>query len=320
VSAGRVTWMVLSLTCASSLPLGVARADTIERVVATVNDDAIFLSELRRRSAPLIEHLASQGGDKDTKDRLKQVYEHILRQLVDEELIEQTARKMSVTVSNLDVDQAIENVRKQNSLTAEQFWQAVQGQGFTEKQYREDVRKQLLRLKVVNQRVRSRVNISDETIKDEYDQRVRDARRRQRFRAAHVFTPLLPTATATEVQASMKAARELRTTLTSPAVFDTALAKSGGGDLGWLDQGDLPEELETVLLGLEPGQISEPVRSQSGVHIFLLRERQAGSAQLPPYEQAKEDIYRELLDKGMLRQQEVFLTELRRAAVIDLKL
>ena len=316
-SFGRSAALVLTL--AAGMPAAAARADIVERVVATVNDDAIFLSELRRRAAPFLEQALAQADAKGQKDRVKEIYDFVLRQLVDEQLIEQTARKMSISVTSLDVDQAIENVRRQNSLTAEQFWQAVQAQGFTEKQYREDVRKQLLRLKVVNQRVRSRVNIGDEAIKDEYDQRVRDARRRQRFHAAHIFTALPPTASATEVQAALKAAKAVRTNLTKDN-FDAALASSGGGDLGWLDQGDLPADLETALLGLEPGQISEPVRSQSGVHIFLLRERQAGAVQLPPYETAKDELYRELLDKAMARQQEIFLAELRRSAVIERKL
>ncbi|HEX7480422.1 MAG TPA: peptidyl-prolyl cis-trans isomerase, partial [Polyangiales bacterium] len=191
-------------------------------------------------------------------------------------------------------------------------------QGFTEKQYREDVRKQLLRLKVTNQRVRSRVNIGEDTVKDEYDDRVRAARRHQRFHAEHVFLPLVATATATEVVKATKLAQDLRKGLTADN-FDSAIASHAGGDLGWLDQGDLPEELETALLNLEPGQLSEPVRGPSGVHVFWLRERQAGGNTIPPFAQAKDIIYRELLDKAMAKQQDLFLAELRRAAVIDLK-
>lgn len=308
-----VSALSLALVLLSGTPA--AQAEVIERVVAVVNDDAIFLSELRRRAGPFLEQVVLGADPKERKVRIKQLYDRFLQQLVDEELIEQTARKGSVSVSSLEVDQAIENVRTQNSLDRTQFWEAVKQQGFTEKQYREDVRKQLLRLKVTNQRVRSRINVNEDTVKDEYDQRVRAARRRQRFHALHVFLPLAATATATEVASTMKRARELRAGLT-PETFETAMNQHGGGDLGFLDQGDLPEELETVLLGLDPGQISEPVRGPSGVHVFFLRERQAGSSAIPDFAQAKDAIYRELLDKAMDRQQELFIAELRRAAVI----
>jgi peptidyl-prolyl cis-trans isomerase SurA len=296
-----------------------ARAEIIERVVATVNDDAIFLSELRRRAAPFLEQVVSGANETERPQRIKRLYEQLLKELVDDQLIEQTARKMNVTVSSADVEQAIDNVRKQNSLDNARFWDAVKAQGFTEKQYRTDVRKQILRLKVTNQRVRSRVNLSDETVRDEYDDRVRKARRRQRFHPEHVFFGLPQTASATEVAATLKRAEELRANL-SAKDFANIANQRGGGDLGWLDQGDLPEELENALLALEPGQISAPVRGPSGVHIFLLRERQTGGAQVPSFADSKDVIYRELLDRAMAKQQELFLADLRRNAVIDSRL
>ncbi len=323
MSLSRSSCVVVSacLLALCTLPVAApvaASAEIVERVVAVVNDDAIFLSELRRRAGPFLEQVAADPDANERKAHIKKLYDHFLSELVDEQLIQQTARKMNINVSSVDVDQAIENVRNQNTLSTEQFWEAVKGQGFTEKQYREDVRKQLLRLKVTNQRVRSRVNISEDTVKDEYDDRVRSARRRQRFHAEHLFLPLAATASATEVVKAMKSAQELKKGL-SPETFEAVMNAHGGGDLGWLDQGDLPEDLENALLALEPGQISEPVRGPSGVHVFWLRERQAGGISVPPFAQAKETIYRELLDKQMAKQQDLFLAELRRAAVIDLK-
>jgi peptidyl-prolyl cis-trans isomerase SurA len=311
--------VVVVLACTLPLAPRPVRAEIIERVIATVNDDAIFLSELRRRAAPFLEQIVAGADEKERGARIKRLYEQLLKELVDDQLIEQTSRKMNITVSSTEVEQAIDNVRKQNSLDEARFWEAVKGQGFTEKQYRADVRKQLLRLKVTNQRVRSRVTINDDTVKEEYEDRVRKARRRQRFHAEHVFMGLPQTATATEVANALKSAQSLRATLT-PENFAAAMSERGGGDLGWLDQGDLPDELENALLALEPGQISPAVRGPSGVHIFLLRERQAGGLQVPTFEAAKDTIYRELLDRSMAKQQELFLAELRRAAAIDTRL
>ena len=296
---------------------GQARAEVIERVAAVVNDQAILLSDLRRRAAPFLEQvLTGAKSEGERLGRVKQLYKRLLQQLVDEELIEQAAKKMHVTVNMTEVDQAIDNVRRQNSLSEDAFWQAVRAQGFTEKGYREDVRKQLLRLKVINQRVRSRVNINEQTLHESYDDRVRDARRSQKFHAEHIFTPLPVNAAATEVARALKDAKELRKQLTAQN-FSAFAAKSGGGDLGWLDQGDLPDMLEETLLGLSEGEISEPVRGPSGLHIFLLRERQSGAIAIPKFEDMRASLQRELLDKAMQRQEELFLKGLRREAVID---
>jgi peptidyl-prolyl cis-trans isomerase SurA len=294
-----------------------ARAEVIERVAAVVNDQAILLSDLRRRAAPFLEQALEDAPDQGERTlRIKKIYKQLLQQLVDEELVEQAAKKMNVSVTDSEVDQAIDNVRRQNGMTEDAFWQAVKGQGFTDKQYRQDVRKQLLRLKVLNQRVRSRVNMTEQIVREAYDDRLRDARRAQKFRASHVFTPLPPTASATEVKEAMNAARQTRARLT-PDNFDAVAGQTrGGGDLGWLDQGDLPAELEEVLLGLSEGEIGQPVRGPSGIHIFIVRERQSGANAVPPFEQMRAQIQNELLDKAMQRQEELFLKGLRRDAVI----
>lgn len=171
----------------------------------------------------------------------------------------------------------------------------------------------------MNQRVRARVNISETTVRETYDDRVRQARRRQRFHAAHVFLPLPEAPSATQVAAALEQARTLRGAL-RPESFDQAMAEVGGGDLGLLDQGDLPEALESALVELEPGEISQPVRGPAGVHIFLLRERQTGSVQVPSFEDARAEIQRELMERAMDSQEKIFLSGLRRKAVIERRL
>jgi peptidyl-prolyl cis-trans isomerase SurA len=297
-----------------------ARAEVIERVAAIVNDQALMLSELRRRAGPFLEPALEGAADaKERSKRIKQLYARLLQQLVDEELVEQAARKNHVSVEPAEIEAAIDNVRQQNGLSEDKFWEAVRAQGYNESQYRTDVRKQLLRLKVLNQRVRSHINVSEQTVRDAYDDRVRTARRTQRFRAAHVFLPLAPGASATEVSRVLKQAIELRKQLT-PATFDETAKRVGGGELGWLDQGDLPAVLEEALLGINEGDIGLPVRGPSGVHIFLVRERQSGAQQLPAFDQIRAELQRDLLDKAMQRQEELFIKGLRRDAVIELKL
>ena len=299
----------------------VAAAEPVERVIAVVNDEAVLLSDLRRRATPYLEHaLRGTESEVEKKARIKSLYDQLAQQLIDEELIEQTARKMMITIASLEVDQAIENVRRQSGLEETRFWEAVREQGFTDKQYREDVRKQLLRLKVINQRVRSRVNISEETVRETYEDRVRTARRSQRIRAAHIFFPLPDTASATAVADVTKQAEQLRAKLTTVEGFDAAAKDHGGGELGWLDQGDLPPVLEDALLGQNVGDVGAPVRGPSGVHIFLVRERQAGKDTQPAFEEQRAEIQRELLDRAMQRQEELFLKGLRRDAVITMRL
>lgn len=311
--------MTLAMVAVVAGSVTTARADIIERVVAVVNDQAIFLSDLRRRAVPFIPRIAQGANESERLSRLQQLYRKILNDLIDQDLYEQAAKKMDVHVTDDDVDDAIQNVQKQVGLDGDAFWDAVRQQGMTESQYREQLRQQLLRMKVLNQKVRGRINITEKDVRRKYDDELRKANRKLRFRAAHCFFPVPDGANATEVAAIREEASKARQGLTAKT-FGKCIQAHQGGELGWLSQGDLPSSLEQVLLALEPGEISAVVRGPSGYHIFLLHERERGGANIPAYEKVKEQIFRQMLDKAMADQEGEFLKELRRNAVIKKRL
>jgi len=291
------------------------RADVIERVVATVNNQAVFLSDLRKRAVPFLPQVAEASTEPERMSRLKDLYEELLNYLIDEQLIRQLATSSGIRVTDADVDSAIENLRLQNNMTEEQFQEALASQGFTEAQYRKDLKRQLIRLKVVNERVRSRVNVTEEEVRARYEERARGEGNEVRFRVSHLVVPVAEGASAIQVAAKRQEAASLRTTLT-PENFNARAVQLGGGDLGWLTQGDLPEDLERALAPLKAGEISDPVRGANGFHIFFLQERQVGT-DFPSYDEMKQELFREMLDAAMLRQEKIFLEEMRRKAVIN---
>jgi peptidyl-prolyl cis-trans isomerase SurA len=324
---GKLWWMLaLGLFLASA---GSARAagdddegdkagEVIERVVAIVNGEPMLLSELRTRAAPFLPRLMQNPSEVQRIAMTKQLYGELLTQLIDERLLEQEARKLSISVGSGDIDRAVENVQRQSGLESAAFWEAVRGQGFTPEQYKADVRRQLLRLKVVNQKVRARINITEEDVKRKYDEQIRKARRSAQFKVANVFLPADPSS-ATRT-AEVKAQAEALIKKLTVENFDNAMTEHGGGDLGWVSQSDLPESLSEALLGMEPGQISGPVRGPQGIHIFLLRERKEGTEAVGSYEQVKNDIYRDMVDQSLAKQEAAYLDELRKRALITRRL
>ncbi len=311
--------LLLTMAPVPSVGAGSARADIIERVIATVNDEAIFLSELRRRALPFLERIMAEPSEEMRMGALRQLYDELLERLVDEALFEQAASRMQVRVSTRDVERAVENVIRQNGLTREEFWQAVQSQGYTEAQYRSDLRRQLLRLKVVNQRVRGRVNITEADVRRVYDDRVRSANRRARFHVSQIFLPMPDGASATDVAELRTQGETIRSEVTVDS-FAQAMELHGGGELGWLSQGDLPEALENALMALDTEEISAPIQTPRGIHIFLVHERQQGGANIPDFATMRDQLYQEMLGGQMERQERTFILELRREALISRRL
>jgi peptidyl-prolyl cis-trans isomerase SurA len=318
---------VQSLVLALALASGEARAEqaaavpqqgeVIERVVAVVNGDPLLLSELRARAAPFLARVM-QAPEVQRMTLMQQLYGELLSQLIDERLLEQEARKLSIAITSADVDRAIQNVQRQSNLKDAEFWEAVRGQGFTPDNYKSDVRRQLVRLKVINQKVRSRINITEDDVRRRYDEQLRQARKSATFLVSHVFLAVEGDSV-TKMSQVRSQADALKSKLT-PETFEAAIAEHGGGDLGWVSQTDLPEALATTLIALEPGQISEPVRGPSGIHIFLLRERKEGESAIGSYESVKQEIFSELLDKSMAKQELAYLDELRKQSLVSRRL
>ena len=292
-----------------------AGADVVERVVATVNNDAIFLSDLRTRAVPFLPAVAEARTETERMARLKELYEELLNFLIDEKLIRQIARESGIRVTDADVDNAIENLRLQNNLTEEQFNQALEQQGFTEAQYRNDLKRQLLRLKVMNQRVRARVNVTEEEVRARYEEKARETGNELSLDVSHIMIPVEEGSSATEVAAIRQQADGIRAELTADN-FEEKAQELGGGEIGWVSPDDLPPELGQSLVRLKAGEISTPIRGNTGFHIFHVRDRQIGT-DFPSFDEMKQELYREMLDSAMQRQEKVFLQEVRRNAVIN---
>ncbi|MCA9608114.1 MAG: SurA N-terminal domain-containing protein [Myxococcales bacterium] len=293
-----------------------AKAEVIERVVAVVNDDAILLSELRRRAAPFLERAMAVPTAAGRMAAIEQLYGEVLDRMVQEQLFIQAAEEMQVTVSNAEVDRAIENVRTQARLDQTQFWQAVQAQGFSPDQYRADVRRQLLRLKVLNHRARGRVNITEDQVRERYDMMVARERRSEQYRPAQIYFDVPADATATQIADIRRRAEEVRASIHDADDFWA----EGGASLGTMSEGSLAGGLEDILANLDVGEISDVARGPAGFHIFLLEAREEGAANVPAYEQVRMQIYQGMMGEAMEHQEEIFIAELRRRATVDLRL
>lgn len=294
------------------------RAEVVERVVAVVDDHAIFLSELRRRAIPFMPRLM-EVPELQRLAALRQLYDEILERLIDEELVERAAQTQQIRISSADVERAVLNVVRQNGLELSEFWEVVSEQGYTEAQYRADLRRQLLRYRLLNERVRGRVNITEADVRRVYDQRLARANRSLRFRTSHIFVAVPEGASAADVARGRREAEGIHEELTAENFAD-GIALYGGGELGWLRQGDLPGELEQTLLTMQTGQISRPVRGPSGYHIFLVHDRERGGDSMPPFEDVRDQLYQDMMGRAMERQERLFLEELRRDAIIDKRL
>lgn len=322
-----------------------AQAGVVEKVVAVVGDDAVLLSELRGRAAPLIRVLVQQvpAGPQRTAAE-SQVYKDMLAQMVTELLEAQAAERLKVTVAPEEVDRALENVANQQKMTVDELLDAASAKsGLSEMEYRAEIRRQVLEGKLLSQRVRGRIRITDEDLKNAFARSVREERERREYRPSMIMIkiPTVPGNSAAQnaalaaekekvikgIQARLDAGESFPELAKELSEEPTSAAK--GGDLGVhapiktqaaqsRKRPALAKEIEDRIMPLEPGQYTEPFRVGDAWVIFGLQARQ--QSRYTTFEAAKEEMAQRVQNDILAREKDSWLEELKKRTHVETRL
>lgn len=325
-----VPWVFVVVACttaAVSFHARSARAEIVDRVVAVVEDEAIFLSDLQRRVRPFERQLEQIPDVRERAERREQLYRETLERMVDDLLIRRAAQRAHVTVTDNDVDRMIEGIARQRGATVQDIYEAVESEGLTRQEYRSFMEAEVLRLRVLNVRVRGRINITESDIQEEYRRRAREMNALAPFHVAHIFVAFPEHPTSAQIVATQQRAQAIHRRLQSGEDFSRLArelsedpdTRETGGDLGTIDpRAGAPEWMINALRDVQPGQITPPVRGENGYHIFKLIRRE--TVDIPPLSSVRTELFNELLNREMARQQRIYLRELRARSSVDVRL
>jgi peptidyl-prolyl cis-trans isomerase SurA len=299
----------------------------VDGIAAVVGSEIILLSDVIERSAPVFAELEAQarqeGSPAPRGAKRTQVLRELLDSMIDDILITQQAGELKVSVTDDEVESAISNVAADNGIDRETFEKVVASRGMDMVTYRAQMRRDLLKFKVINLKVRGRVKISDDEARDYYNDLVRDVRSTGSFEGAHILVRVPEGARAVEVAKLRKLAEELRQRLDAGESFE-ALAEQQSGDaataphggrLGLRKPGELPPALDRVFVDMEPGEVAGPLRTSAGFHVVKLLSREDLGVQ--PFSDVRQRILNQLMQEEMVRQEKIWLKELRLRTFID---
>jgi peptidyl-prolyl cis-trans isomerase SurA len=318
----RVLVVLLSFAAATAVARGAA-ARMVEKIAAVIGENVVLASEVEEKAAPLMADISKVTDPDKRAARASSLRHEVLERLIDDELILQQAVELKLSVSSDQIDASIEEIKKQNNIDDDQLREALRGQGMSMGAYRADLKRQLLRFRVLNIAVGSRVNVSDEEVKAYYERHMKGSANTQ-VRASHIFVAIpegADMATAAEKQAQAQKILERAKTedfaKLAREVSDDAATRAEGGDLGFFGKDMLPKPIEELVFAMKPGEVRGPVRADRGFHVIKLVDRKVKDAK--PLDDVKDDIRMQLRQKDMERQTKIYLTELRKKTLVDIR-
>ena len=300
----------------------------VNRVVAVIDREIITEHELLEKAQGHLEAALAGTSGHELAEARRQVLHKVLEQEIGERLLERelAANKDKLGVTEKEVDKATEEVMRQNHISKDQLQAALYGQGLSMGEYRDKLRGQIERARLMQFKVQSRVAVKDSDVRRRCLERQRLGTQSTAVCAGHVLLAVPDTADKKQRHALYAKAEQIRDRLRKGESL-AALAEqysddpgASDGNLGCFHRGEMVESFEEAAFSLPDGAVSDVVQTTFGLHVIKVFSHRRDEASGCDDPQVLEGIKGELLQQEMARQMQVWLGELRKAAFVDVRL
>ncbi len=293
----------------------------LDRIVATVNQEVITWSDLYRamqaESSPAIKALPEEERNKLFKDNEAAFLEN----LISFRLQVQAATENKFRVSDDEVDETIAGIKKKYSMSDAQFENSLMSEGYTLAEYKKKLKDQILQSKIVNQQVRTKVLVTEADVDKFMKENSNALAGNEAYHIRQIFFKK-PHDEAEKSAVEEKAQAVYAQALQGADFAELArknsedAGKATGGDLGFIEKGNLGREFSAALVSMKQGDISKPFWSNAGMHILKLEEMASPKSGT----ELREAATAALQNKMFNEKYKAWTKSLREKAFIDIRL
>jgi len=296
----------------------------VDRIVAVVNQEIITLSEVERMIGHLKQEIEAENR-LERRSRVNELSRMALERLIEEKLIDQEAKRSGIKAAAKEIDGAIEEIKRRNSATQEDMERALAKEGLTLEAFKKDIEKKIIRTKVIQWAVKVEPNMGEKELRDFYLKNSDRYRTEESYRPGHILFKVPKEAAPEEVREIRAKCQKVLGKIKAgedfgelAILYSEDISSKDRGDLGVFKKGELLPAFEKEALRLNIGEVSNIVRTDFGFHIIRLLDRRGGDPL--PYEDVKEKVRQDYLEREFDKGLKQFLTTLRGKSIIEIKL
>ena len=276
-----IVWWVLAFSVAVfSINAQAEKPVIIDRIVAVVNDEIITLYDLNETLKPYEENIQALGySPEKARETLFKLRADLLNKLIDEKLTDQQIKKHNLTISTREIDMTIERIKESRSYTDEDLRAGLAEQGLTIEEYRENLKKQLLRGKLVNLEVKSKIVITSAEIEKYYNEHLEKYAGETKYHLWNIFIRFSPMTDESLKQIAFGKMETVLSQLKQGQSFESLAAKAPdspqspqGTDLGLYRLDELSPQLRNVVKDMKAGGYSSIIETDSGYQIIYVQK------------------------------------------------
>ncbi|MDT4804647.1 Chaperone SurA [compost metagenome] len=261
-----------------------AEVQALDRVVAIVDNDVVMQSQLDQRLQEVQQTIVKRGAALPPEHVLSQ---QVLERLIIENIQLQIGDRSGIRITDEELNQAMATIAQRNNLTLEQFQAALARDGLSFADARDQVRREMVISRVRQRRVAERIQVTEQEVQNFLASDLGKLQLSEEYHLANILIPVPESASSADIQAADRQASELYQQLRQGADFaQLAIARSAsetaleGGDMGWRKAAQLPSPFDSMIGALQPGEVTEPMRTPGGFIILKLLEKRGGGTQV----------------------------------------
>ena len=255
-------------------------AEVVDRIAAVVNDDIILLSELDESFKPYADRIMASGYSLDEERRmLFNTREEILNQLIDQKLTDQQIKQSNITISDNEIDGAIERLKEANFFTDKELREMLGAEGLTIEEYRKRIKDQMLRAKLVNFEIKSKIVITKEDIESYYKTHSDKYGGINKYRLNNIIMKVPSFASEEEKLMVLKKMEIVLTALEAGKPFDSIAGiysessyVSDEYGLGLFELKELSPKIQEAIKDMKTGEFTPVLDTDQGYQIFYIKE------------------------------------------------
>jgi peptidyl-prolyl cis-trans isomerase SurA len=293
-------------------------AEVCNRVVAVVNNDVITLYELNNRMKEMTGVPAEELMQKN-EAMYRDARQKILELLIDEKIAQAKIKELRIQVSEKQVDNFLEKMKRDNQWTQEDLVAGLEKEGLSYEKYRERIKRDIERAQLIEYEVRSKIIIREDAIQKYYEEHKGTFGVAEKVHLAGIFLMRRNLKSEEEMRELYKKAQDTSAKLKAGADFGQMAGTYSegpgarqGGDLGQFTVDHLEAGLKSVVEALPEGGVSDPLVRPNGIQIIKVVKKQTGK--IRSLEEMKEAIYGILYQEEVNRRYQNWIKELRESA------
>lgn len=313
--------VLLVFTCFLFTSIPMASSEVLDKVLAVVNDELITQSELDKILNPIYAQYKKLYAGDELLLKMDEKRREVLNHMVNDKLILSEARKYGdIKIDPKDIAGKIKKL-KDKFPSEEAFDKALVKEGMTQADLQKNFESELLKGKFIDSEVRARVRITPTEVKAYYDLNADKFKMPERVRASDILIRAGNDAdgvkarkTAEEVMVRLKAGEDFAELA---RVYSEGFSAKEGGDMGYLNKGQLKKELDEVIFSMGDDKFSDIIESDLGYHIFMVTDKKMASTL--SLEEAHDEIKEVLYRHKAERRFEELIEGIKKDAYISIK-